>query len=127
MAAAAIPIITAFSPLIVSGVTWLVKFVETKFGPKTGPTKAGTVLDMATKLFEALATAGIIPLPKNEEIKALIQLVVDTLNKQGALVGGETKIDAALPGVLTTSSAPATSGLDIQLIVGGMKFKYVQE
>lgn len=125
MAAAVVPIVTAFSPLIISGVTWLVKFVETKFAPKTGSTKFDTVLKMATELFNSLATAGVIPLPKEPELKALVQLIVDTLNKQGALQGGETKVDGALPGVLTSATATATpTGLDVVLTIGGMKFVY---
>lgn len=86
MAAAIIPVIastiTALSPLVPP----IIQGVEALFGPKTGPTKLQTAVDMLGKAAEALAAAGKIQgIPDLSTLTTLVQSSVDALKAQGQL------------------------------------------
>lgn len=98
MAAAAIPLIAAFAPQIISLIAGLVHkrapIAEATHGPATGPVKFTDVLSDVMLKLQAAAGAGQIPkqLPGDDLIKLVIQSVVTSMKLEGLL--GENNIPA---------------------------------
>jgi hypothetical protein len=114
MAAAIIPIVTTVLPLVAPLV---VKLVEKIFGGGTGAVKKPVAVDLMTAIMDALQklVGPSVSLPTKPEIPALVQSVVDALNKAGELQGGAT--------VISPAPAPNTSALDgvAEMLSGALK------
>jgi hypothetical protein len=108
MAAAIVPVVLnaiAFAgPLIPP----LVQFVESAFGPKTGPTRLDTVMNSLKALLVPMATAGTVAgVPSDAELKAAIEAVLANMKANGQLaVGAVAAPGAAAPGIAGSGTAP---------------------
>ncbi len=120
MAAAIIPIIAAAEPILAPLIHRLVLFVESKFGPKTGPTKFSTVVAAIGPVANALATAGLIPgTLDGVSIAALVQSVVQSLQSTGILNPATAAVINAQPIGVGTGS-PST----IRVIGGTLQLQF---
>lgn len=97
---AALPaILSAAAPAIIE----IIRTVERNMPPKSGPQKLETAALTAEALLKALSGAGVIPsTPQTDEVRAVVELLVQTLKSQGQL-GGVTAPVATVPQVPASS------------------------
>lgn len=103
MAALAIPIIAAASPLLTPLIQSLVMYVEHRFGAKQGPTKLDTVVNAVLPVAVSLATAGQIPGQLDAaHVAAMVEAVVQRLKDAGVLNPETAAVIAAQPIAVST-------------------------
>lgn len=107
MAAALIPLIAGLAPSIINLIASLVHQhapqAEMANGPGTGPVKFADVFAAVIDALQKAAASGAIDktLPPDEQIKMIIQAVVNSMQLSGVL-GGGAAIPAAPTGQVIT-------------------------
>ena len=109
MAAALIPILGSVIPVLVPTI---VSLVEKLFGNGGGPKKLDAAQSLLADLFKRFQDANPgVGLPAGDELRKMIQDVVDQMNRVGSLKGTDTTLTTAPVSV----NAEAMRGMDLML------------